>query len=113
MTILPVRSADQTHRLKLHVKMSLFTGIFALVIVGTSCASVLATRPFVRGTIVSVGDGWIDVRHKSGRVVRVVTTGTRTPQGLGPNVKALIELQESDDTRLVAREIQIFGKRDR
>ena len=95
------------------MKMRLFAGMFALVMAGTSCASVLATGPFVRGTIVSVGNGWIDVRHKSGRVVRVVTTGTRTPPGLKPNVRAFIELQELEDARLVAREIHVFGTGNR
>ena len=91
------------------MKKQFFVGMFALVMAGTSCASVLATRAFVRGTIVLLGNGWIDVRHKSGRVVRVVTTGTSTPPGLGPNVRTFIELQELDDARLVAREIHVFG----
>lgn len=51
-------------------------------VAATSCAPLLGTDPLIRGTVVDVGNGWLDVRHKSGRVVRVLlTTSTDVTQG--------------------------------
>lgn len=46
--------------------------IVLTAIAATSCTPLLRTDPFVHGTIVNAGDDWLDVRHKSGRVVRII-----------------------------------------
>lgn len=83
--------------------------ILFLAFGSTSCASLLRTEPFVRGTVVDVGNGWLDVRHKSGRVVRVVTSAASTAAaaGLKPNVRALIQLEGRGP--FVARDVRVFG----
>ena len=91
------------------MKIWLAAAIVVLALVSTSCACVLRTGPFIRGTIVDVGNGWLDVRHKSGRVLRVVTTATAATAALKPNVTAFIELEVSRQGLLVAREIRVGG----
>ena len=91
--------------------MLLRIGVLLLAFGSTSCASVLRTESFIRGTIVEVGNGWLDVRHKSGRVVRVITTAVSTAAaaGLKPNVRAFIELEGSHQGPLVARAVRVVG----
>lgn len=91
------------------MKTMLRIGTLLLALGGTSCASLLRSEPFIRGTIVAVGNGWLDVRHKSGRVVRVVTSAASTAAaaGLKPNVRALIQLEGRGP--FVARDVRVFG----
>lgn len=91
------------------MRILLRTGMILLALASTSCASVLRTEPFIRGTIVNVGNGWLDVRHKSGRNVRVLTSATATAAGLRPNVRAFVRLEGSAQGPLVAREVRVLG----
>ena len=90
------------------MKSLLRMSIVILALVSTSCASVLRTEHFIRGTIVDVGNGWLDVRHKSGRTVRVLTSATGSAAKLKPNVRAFIRLEESAQGPLVAREVRVL-----
>lgn len=71
--------------------------LLCVVLAAGACAPLLRSEPFVRGTIVGVGDGWVDLRHKSGRVVRilippqtgVVPGGAAQPTGgLAPRLRS-------------------------
>lgn len=88
-------------------------GILLLALGSTACASLLRTEPFIRGTIVDVSDGWLDVRHKSGRVVRVVRTAESTAVAarLKPDVRVFVEVEGSGNGPLVARDVQVGGDR--
>jgi hypothetical protein len=43
------------------VKAPCFAAVIATILASTSCASLLRTDPFIRGTVVDVGDGWLNV----------------------------------------------------
>lgn len=83
----------------------------------TSCAPLLATDPLIRGTVVDVGNGWLDVRHKSGRVVRVlITTSTDVTQGRAVARIACVRAGQRTMIMLAqpsgpffAREVRVFG----
>ena len=85
------------------------TGMILLTLASTSCASALRTEPFIRGTIVNVDKDWLDVRHKSGRTVRVLTSAQTTAGGLKPNVRVFISLERLAQGPLVAREVRVLG----
>ena len=80
-----------------------------LALASTSCASLLQTEPFVRGTIVDVGNGWLDVRHKSGRVVRIPIPGTINAIAPNPGSRAFVILNTPSGASFTAREIRVFA----
>ena len=99
------------------------TKILVLLLVALSvgsCAALLRTEPFIRGSIVATGDGWVDVRHKSGRVVRVLivpTTDVRdgTPSAVAPTLmpgrRTTITLVAPRGP-FVARKVRVAGARN-
>ena len=93
------------------MKTALRTAILLLALGSTACASLFRTESFIRGTVVDVGNGWLDLRHKSGRVVRVVTTtaSTGAAAGLKPDVRVFVELEGSGKGPLVARDVLVVG----
>lgn len=91
------------------MKTLLRIGMLLLALGSTSCASLLQTEPFVRGTIVDVGNGWLDVRHKSGRVVRIPIPVTINADAPKPGSRALVILNAPSGTSFMAREIRVFA----
>ena len=75
------------------------------VLVAAACAPLFQTDAFIRGTVVGIGAGWLDVRHKSGQVVRVLVT---PDPALAPGVRAIVTLQRPGGP-FVAKHIRIIG----
>lgn len=103
------------------VKFLRCAAVVGVVLATASCASLLRTDPFIHGTIVGAGDGWLDVRHKSGRVVRVVITPTTvvaqsTPSAVAPDLRPGLRTTITLDGTggsFVARQADVFGRRSR
>ena len=91
--------------------------VLAAVVAISACAPLLRTEPLIRGTIVGIGSSSLEVRHKSGRIVRVLiapttTVASDTPSAtapiLRPGLRTTITL-EGSTSPFVARQVQVFG----
>ena len=94
--------------------------VLVVVLTATSCAPLLLTEPFIRGSIVATGDGWVDVRHKSGRVVRVLIVPTTVLTGAAPTAvtpaltrgRRVTLTLATPGAPFVARELRVWGLRN-
>ena len=99
------------------MRLMRIAAVFSFVFATASCATLLQSDSLLRGTIVGVGSDSMDVRHKSGQIVRVVIAPTtavvsNTQPGTTPRLRlglrTNITLEESSRP-FIARQVRVFG----
>ena len=94
--------------------------LLVLALSVTSCAPLLRSEPFIRGTVVATGNGWVDVRHKSGRTVRVLIVPTTVVTRAAPTAVAppltrgrrVTLTLAARGAPFVARDVRVWGPRN-